>query len=49
MGLAGIEGLRRGEKRRTARPDPAAKLHPDLVNRMLSADRPNALYARDLP
>ena len=34
MGLAGIEGLRRGKKRKTTKSDPAAERHPDLVKRV---------------
>lgn len=48
MRLAGIEGLRKGKKRRTTRPDPAADRHPDLVERNFSADRPNALWVSDI-
>jgi putative transposase len=48
MGAAGIEGLRKGRKRRTTKPDPAAERHPDLVERDFSADRPNALWVSDL-
>ena len=48
MGLAGIEGLRRGKKRKTTRPDPAAERHPDLVKRVFSAEHPNALWVSDL-
>jgi putative transposase len=48
MGLAGIEGLVRGKKWRTTRPDPAATRHPDLVERNFSATRPNALWVSDL-
>jgi putative transposase len=48
MGAAGIEGRRKGKKRRTTKPDPAAERHPDLVERDFSADRPNALWVSDL-
>jgi putative transposase len=48
MGAAGIEGLRKGRKRRTTKADPAAERHPDLVERDFSADRPNALWVSDL-
>ena len=44
MGLAGIEGLRRGKKRKTTKADPSAERHPDLVKRVFSAERPNALW-----
>ena len=48
MALAGIEGLRKGRKRRSTRADPVASRHPDLVERMFSADRPNRLWVSDL-
>ena len=48
MGRAGIEGLRRGKKRKTTKSDPAAERHPDLVQRVFSAERPNALWVSDL-
>ncbi len=48
MGIAGIEGARRGKKVRTTRPDPACPRHPDLVNRDFSASAPNQLWVVDL-
>jgi putative transposase len=48
MGQAGIEGLVRGKKRKTTRPDTGATRHPDLVKRVFSAERPNALWVSDL-
>ena len=48
MGAAGIEGRRKGAKRRTTRRDPAAARHPDLVERDFSADAPNRLWVTDL-
>ena len=48
MRTAGIEGLRKGKKRRTTRPDPAANRHPDLVERQFSADAPNRLWVSDI-
>ena len=48
MRRAGIEGLRKGKKRRTTRPDPAADRHPDLVERDFSADAPNRLWVSDI-
>lgn len=48
MRKAGIEGLRRGKKRRTTKPDPSAPRHPDLVNRRFVADRPNRLWVTDI-
>jgi putative transposase len=48
MGLAGIEGRRKGAKRRTTRADSAANRHPDLVERDFSAEHPNALWVTDI-
>ncbi len=48
MGLAGIEGRRKGAKRRTTKKDPAASRHPDLVERDFSAESPNRLWVTDL-
>ena len=48
MRRAGIEGLRRGKKRRTTKPDPEADRHPDLVERQFCADRPNRLWVSDI-
>jgi len=48
MRSAGIEGVRKGKKRRTTKPDASAARHPDLVERRFSADRPNALWVMDL-
>ena len=48
MGLAGIEGLRRGKKRRITTPDRGAERHPDLVKRVFRVERPNALWVSDL-
>ena len=39
MRAAGIEGVRRGKRVCTTRPDPDAARHPDLVNRDFTADR----------
>ena len=47
MSRAGIEGLRRGKKRKTTKADPAER-HPDLVKRVFVAERPNALWVSDL-
>jgi putative transposase len=44
----GIEGVRRGRRVRTTRPDDTASRHPDLVHRRFVADRPNALWVTDL-
>jgi putative transposase len=48
MKRAGIEGLHRGRKRRTTRPDPASPRHPDLVERHFVADASNRLWVSDL-
>ena len=48
MGLAGIEGIRKGKKRKTTKSDPEAPRHPDLVERQFVAERPNALWVSDL-
>jgi putative transposase len=43
-----IHGVTRRRKVFTTRRDPEARRAPDLVNRMFSADRPNALWVTDL-
>jgi len=49
MRAMGIEGVsRRGKRRRTTIPDPAAPPAPDLVNRRFQADGPNQLWVADL-
>ena len=48
MGIAGIEGARRGKKIRTSRPDPSCPRHPDLVGRDFTATAPNQLWVTDL-
>ena len=48
MGAAGIEGRRKGAKRRTTRRDPGAVRHADLVKRDFVTERPNALWVSDL-
>jgi putative transposase len=48
MRQAQICGVRRGEKFRTTTPDPNSERPSDLVNRVFSADRPNALWVTDL-
>jgi len=48
MGIAGIEGARRGKRVRTTRPDAAAARHPDLVCRDFTAAAPNQLWVVDL-
>ena len=44
----GIRGVRRGKPVRTTRPDAAADRHPDLVDRVFTAERPDALWVTDL-
>ncbi|MEU1690089.1 IS3 family transposase [Streptomyces hirsutus] len=44
----GIECVIRGHRRRTTIPGPAAPRPPDLVNRRLTAERPNQLWPADL-
>ena len=48
MRQAGIRGVRRGRRVFTTRPDPGAARSPDLVKRVFTADRPNALWVLDL-
>ena len=48
MKVLEIEGVRREKRVRTTKPDPATPRHPDLVNRVFSADAPNRLWVTDL-
>ena len=48
MRAAGIEGVRRGKRVRTTKPDPVRRRHPDLVNRNFTAAAPNQLWVTDL-
>jgi putative transposase len=48
MKRAGIEGVRRGRKVKTTRRDERAERPADLVERVFSAPRPNALWVTDL-
>ena len=48
MRAAGIEGVRRGRRVRTTRPDNTAARHPDLVRRDFTATAPNQLWVTDL-
>ena len=48
MRSLGIEGIRRGRRVRTTRPDATAERHPDLVERDFTAQRPNRLWVVDL-
>ena len=43
-----IEGVRRTKRVKTTKPDPDAVRHPDLVNRVFTADAPNRLWVTDL-
>jgi putative transposase len=47
MRQAGLEGVRRGRKRRTTIPDDQASRPADLVERDFSADAPNQLWVAD--
>ncbi|WP_420882600.1 IS3 family transposase [Streptomyces noursei] len=44
----GLEGVIRGQRRRTTIPEPSAPRPPDLVNRHFTAHRPNQLWVADL-
>lgn len=44
----GLEGVIRGQRRRTTVPEPAAPRPPDLVDRDFTATRPNQLWLADL-
>jgi transposase InsO family protein len=44
----GLEGVRRGAKRRTTTPDESMPRPPDLVNRRFTADRPDRLWLADI-
>ncbi|MFJ8827613.1 IS3 family transposase [Streptomyces sp. NPDC102467] len=44
----GLEGVIRGQRRRTTIPEPSAPRPPDLVNRHFTASRPNQLWVADL-
>jgi putative transposase len=48
MRLMAIRGVSRRRKVFTTRQDPTAGRAPDLVNRLFSADRPDALWVTDL-
>ena len=48
MRAAGIEGVCRGKRVRTTKPDPGAGRHPDLVKRNFTATAPNQLWVTDL-
>ncbi|MFI6357966.1 IS3 family transposase [Streptomyces sp. NPDC050743] len=44
----GIEGVIRGQRRRTTVPEPSAPRPPDLVDRNFTASRPNQLWVADM-
>ncbi|GAA0551112.1 hypothetical protein GCM10009546_11460 [Actinomadura livida] len=44
----GLEGVRRGSRRRTTTPDESVPRPPDLVNRRFAADRPDRLWLADI-
>ena len=48
MKILGVEGVRREKRFKTTKPDPKMPRHPDLVNRVFSADGPNQLWVTDL-
>lgn len=48
MKVLEIEGVRREKRVKTTKSDPSAARHPDLVNRVFSADAPNRLWVTDL-
>jgi len=48
MKTIGIEGVRRGRRVRTTRPDDQAARSPDLVDRDFTATEPNRLWVTDL-
>ncbi len=48
MKTLGIQGVRRGRRVRTTRPNPQATRPADLVERDFTADRPNHLWVMDL-
>jgi putative transposase len=48
MRAAGMVGVTRRRKVFTTRPDPDALRAADLVNRVFTADRPDALWVTDL-
>jgi transposase InsO family protein len=47
MRAQGLEGARRGRRRRTTIPDTAAECRPDLVKRQFTATRPDQLWVAD--
>ncbi|MBC9719643.1 hypothetical protein H9Y04_44975 [Streptomyces sp. TRM66268-LWL] len=49
MAELGIEGVSRGQRRRTTIPEPAAPRPPDLADRDFTASRPDELWVADMP
>ena len=48
MAELGIEGVIRGQRRRTTVPEPSAPRPPDLVDRDFTASRPDQLWVADM-
>lgn len=48
MGELGLEGVIRGQRRRTTVPEPSAPRPPDLVDRDFTASRPDQLWVADM-
>ncbi|WEH16487.1 IS3 family transposase [Streptomyces sp. VNUA24] len=48
MCAVGLEGVIRGQRRRTTVPEPAAPRPPDLVDRVFTAPRPDQLLVADM-
>jgi len=48
MRSLGIEGVKRSKRAKTARLDPTAVRHPDLVKRVFSSTAPNQLWVTAL-
>lgn len=48
MGELGLEGVIRGQRRRTTVPEPSAPRPPDLVDRGFTASRPDQLWVADM-
>nr|WP_240981346.1 IS3 family transposase [Streptomyces sp. N502] len=47
-GELGLEGVIRGQRRRTTVPEPSAPRPPDLVDRDFTASRPAQLWVADM-
>ncbi|MEU1301276.1 IS3 family transposase [Streptomyces shenzhenensis] len=48
MAELGLEGVIRGQRRRTTVPEPSAPRPPDLVDRDFTASRPDQLWVVDM-